>query len=249
MIVRTVGEFHYLIPQPQHARQSGVIAAHLSPGFLGCHAMLHELLLAVVHHDDGWVEWEADPIFGRDHLPLNFDDINKERHIDNWTRGVFSLLHRLGPYAASLLARHALPLIEDKGGDVVEYFHGLLAALEKRAWPSLEAPRARQRTDQGFHALAFADLISLIGCAGWEDSFHVPLHDDAGREVSHSLRLAGPWTVAVDPWPFLTPRLDKVRCACHRVPVGREATCREVLGGGQPLDGEILLNVVPASEP
>lgn len=249
MIVRTVGKFHHLVPQPEHARQSGVIAAHLSPVYLGCPSKVAELLLAVAHHDDGWIEWEADPVFGDNRLPLNFDDINRQCHIDNWTRGIFRLLHRIGPFAASLLARHALPLVEEKGQEVVDYFFGLLAALERRAWPSMAGEQARRRTEQGVRALALADLVSLIGCAGWEGAHDIALHDDSGAETTFTLRLGAPWSVTVDPWPFLTPRLDNVRCACHRIPVGEEDTCRDLLGGSSPPRGEILLTIVPEGSP
>jgi len=70
MIVRTVEGFHYLVHQMEHARQTGVIAAHLRPEFLGPPSFQWEIMEASACHDLGWESWDAAPRFRENGLPV-----------------------------------------------------------------------------------------------------------------------------------------------------------------------------------
>lgn len=229
MIVRRVGDTHHIIRQTAHARQTGVIAAHLRAEFLPPHNLLRDFLLAAAKHDDGWIAWEAAPRFGTDGLPLNFSDIDKGRHLENWYRGIFSILHEVGPFAASLLARHALPLVKEKGEDVVACFNDLLGALEKRAWPDLDPGEACRRTTHHAAALSFADLVSLVPCAGWSEPQQIDLYDSEGAPVSVTITLESPWAVRVDPWPFEVPALPSIPVEARTISVGMERDAAAML--------------------
>lgn len=245
MIVRRVDGNHYIIRQPDHARQSAVIAAHLRDEFIGSPVYRREFLLATAHHDDGWFEWEKAPRLSSSGLPLNFSEIDKGRHIGNWTRGIFSVLHELGPFAASLLARHALPLVRDKGEEVVQYFNELLDHIEKRAWPELAATEARAVTNRASAALSLADLVSLVPCAGWTEPQELELIDEAGGTHMFTIKMEEPWSVRVDPWPFVLPELRGVPVPAKVVPVGMEEDALSILQAYSTPHETILVDVKP----
>jgi len=245
MIVRKVGAETFIVRQPDHARQSGVVAAHLPNVYLGDVSRRHEFLLAVSRHDDGWIEWERDPAYEETGLPRNFQEINKQRHIDNWSRGIFRLLRDIGPFAASLLARHALPLVREKGEEVVAYFGELLASLEARAWPGLQGDVARFHTEQGAAALALADLASLIPLAGWTDVHRVVLLREDGSGYPVSLWAESDWVVRVDPWPFLVPALRRVPVDAIRIPAGTNPDIPALLAKPSDPADRIHLDILP----
>ncbi|MCC5876189.1 MAG: DUF3891 family protein [Candidatus Sumerlaeia bacterium] len=249
MIVRRVDGKHHIIRQPDHARQSGVIAAHLREEFLGDHVYRREFLLATARHDDGWIDWESNPRLAPCGLPLNFSEIDKGRHIGNWSRGIFSALHEIGPFAASLLAKHALPLVKDKGEEVAAYFEDLLRCLEVRAWPDLEQGVARLLTTRFSAALSLADLLSLVACAGWEDIQTLEVPDSTGTPCRFTIKLDDLWAVRVDPWPFVLPELRGIPVRSITVPVGMEEEASPILQAYSTPPETVLIDVIPGGKP
>jgi hypothetical protein len=109
----------WLITQPAHADLAGVMAAHWGndefarPGHYeasgDAERLRRELVLAVMEHDNGWWEWEADPaIAEEDGLPQGLGEVLKDpaTGMQRWRLGIPRLAER-HPYASLLIADHA----------------------------------------------------------------------------------------------------------------------------------------------
>ena len=100
------GDF-VLIPQPEHARLSGVLAEHWGAGEFVRPEPWDEVLLATYEHDEGWVEWEKRPTLDADHFLVNFNRTPLEVTIDNFRRTVEKAYTKGRPYAAALAGRRS----------------------------------------------------------------------------------------------------------------------------------------------
>ena len=109
----------WLITQPAHADLAGVMAAHWGnkefarPGYCSPTAeperLRQEVVLAVMEHDNGWWEWEADPTLADDDgLPQGLSEVLKDpvAGMQRWRLGIPRLAER-HPYASLLIADHA----------------------------------------------------------------------------------------------------------------------------------------------
>ncbi len=97
-----------LISQIEHARLSGELAELCLSRFGGEDTALdgvrHELLQAIIHHDDGWAGWEAaprlDPKLGR---PLSFLELPLAEALTVWSNSI-EAAHAFGEFAAWVVA-------------------------------------------------------------------------------------------------------------------------------------------------
>lgn len=165
MIVRQAGDALQLITQPDHAHLAGVIMEHSVA--LAAHRRRNSILLAVAEHDNGWTEEDAaprvDPSSG---VPLDFISAPIAVRQGVWPRGVARLVH--DPWAAALVAQHALAIFERYRGD--EAWTSFFAEMEARRQSMLDASGGAFDdlvTDYGFVGLG--DVISLTFCNGWTD--------------------------------------------------------------------------------
>ncbi len=229
MIVRRLGPWAYLTRQPEHARQSAVITAHLREEFLGAAEDRWLLLRATARHDDGWVAWEADPRIGDDGLPVNFTEIDRTAHRTNWERTIFLALHTLGAQAAAIIARHAAPFLSEHDEESRQHHGELLAALATRAWPDVAEDERTRRLEAGFRPLFFGDALSLMALAGWEGPLPFELPRDGGEPLSLRAWRDGDWAVRVDPWPFALPALHGVHADAVVLPADGSVDARAVL--------------------
>ncbi|MCC6547753.1 DUF3891 family protein [Candidatus Sumerlaeota bacterium] len=221
MIIRTLGGFHYLLPQPEHARQCAMIVSCLKREFLGDGERQAEIVTATRHHDDGWREWEEAPDCEQNGLPINFLSMKSLTHQSIWYRTIFDNLRLRGSAVATLVARHGAELM-DHDEDLKANFDGLLTVLRKNAWPEASDEDARFRMERGFSALSFADGLSLVAGTGIDRDWKFRLlRNDAGA-LDVTARLRKDWTVVVDPWPFCLPSLPNVFIDVALVPVGQE---------------------------
>lgn len=227
MIVRTVGDFHYLTRQMEHARHTGVIAAHLHPEFLGPPEFQWLTLEAAAIHDLGWEDWDSCPAFLESGLPVNFDSMEKADHREIWRRAIFEALPERGPAVAAILARHAGMLA---GDEEENEFLALLPALRDRAWGDAPEQEREFFVERAFHALAFADLLSLIPAAGWagEHRWTLVSKEQESQELTVSME-PDSWEVTVDPWPFCTESLTNVWIDSVAAPAGMEGACADWL--------------------
>ncbi len=109
----------WLITQPAHAELSEMIAAHWGnhefahPGHYAASAdperLRREVVLAMIEHDNGWWEWEADPqLSAEDGLPQGLGEVIKDpvAGMDRWRLGIQRLAEQ-HPYASLLISDHA----------------------------------------------------------------------------------------------------------------------------------------------
>lgn len=225
MIVRQAGGFVYLIRQREHARQSGVIVAHLRPEYLGPPEQQLPILRGTVRHDDGWEDWDSAPGLREDGLPIDFMNMPKPVHMEIWRSTIFSLLHHAGPAEAAIAARHAASLQEISERDACgcDYrFQDMVEPLAARAWPAASAEEAEFLVARGCAALQFADVLSLMACGAWEDSLSISLYTDNRESHEFRIRRDGDWRMRIDPWPFLLPKLTGI--AIHAVAITADET-------------------------
>jgi hypothetical protein len=103
-----------LISQVEHARISAQLAERWVGRFSAAELaeVRREVLAAILHHDDGWADWERaprlDPELGR---PLSFMELGPTEAIAIWSRSIVSAL-RHGPLAAWMVAGHFSRLLE-----------------------------------------------------------------------------------------------------------------------------------------
>lgn len=234
MIVRMLDGDHWLTRQPDHARHSAAIAASLHPRFLGSFEEQLELLPAVGAHDDGWIPWELSPPALPDGLPVNFTDIARDDHLENWHRSIFGALHHRRAAAAAIVARHAANFLDLHDESTQAAHAELMRMLAARAWPQLDDATRDLRLERAFRALFFGDALSLIPLAGWTTRIALTLIDEQGRDHEFHAWADGPWTVRVDPWPFADKALRRVAVPSVRVPAGQERHALAILH--QPRD-------------
>lgn len=228
MIVRPLGSHVYITRQPEHARHSAVIAAHLRPEFLGDAELHTDFLRATRHHDDGWAPHDDDPAIGEDGWPLNFTGSENNAHADAWTNTIFGGLHRFSPASAALMARHARGIL-DLDDAAMAHLDELTVALAARAWPELDAEAREVNVRRGASVLALGDVLSLTALAGWNDRFVIRLHNADGSEFPVEAWRDGDWIVRVKPWPFVVPELRAVRAASVCIDKSDAADARQIL--------------------
>lgn len=110
----------YLAAQPEHARISGQFAAACQTELLfgdsdmddpAQQQVRDEVLAAIVHHDDGWTEWEKSPRIDAALLrPLSFTELPAAEAVDIWERSV-KVAESIGPLAAWMVGGHFARLL------------------------------------------------------------------------------------------------------------------------------------------
>lgn len=99
-----------LISQIEHARISAELASRCV-GAIGSTAVRQEVLAAILHHDDGWADWERaprlDPTLGR---PLSFTELEAAEAVAIWDKSIAAAA-AIGPLAAAMVAGHFLRLL------------------------------------------------------------------------------------------------------------------------------------------
>ena len=158
----------WLITQPAHAELAGQMAAHwgndtfASPGHFATSThpgrLKQEVLLAIAEHDNGWWEWEADPVRSPDNaLPQGLAEVvaNPEQGMERWRKGIPRLAAN-HPYASLLISDHAswLYTAQFDPQHSQEFTHPL------QAQRSLYPPDQRKRAE-GFVSEVRATQVTL----------------------------------------------------------------------------------------
>jgi Protein of unknown function (DUF3891) len=182
MIVRLSNESLLLITQPDHAALASRIMDRWLDPDLRESPHRDDILLAVREHDNGWAEVDAAPVLDPNtgrlldfvHAPL---DVRQ----GVWPRGIARLAH--APYAAALVAQHALHIYGRKRHD--REWNGFFAQMERTRAQHLRRRGAGSLDDlqRDYEFVRVADLLSLAFCHGWRDPI-------AG-EFGYDLRLEG----------------------------------------------------------
>ena len=245
MIVRELGDHYTLVRQAEHARMSGVIAAHLRVEFLGEPQEQLDIVRGAAHHDIGWNFWDDSPRFQANGLPINFPDIEKGEHRDCWTRMIFMNLELHGPAAAVFVTRHGEELDDVKENTAVSERRELMKALLARAYPGLSDEEREERKERGFRALFFGDALSLIACAGWDHTLELELWRRGGEPLRCRARRDGDWSVRISPWPFATDEVRKVHVDGVVIPKGMESQCRAILAQPREYRRRLFVDYLP----
>jgi len=162
VIARRAGEALLLISQPEHAQLAARVMERCGP--LAARPHRAEILRAIAHHDDGWLELDGAPIVDAASGELaDFLGVPLAMKQGVWDR----CLERLAgePYVAALVAHHAWTVYgRFRGQAEWEAFFARMAGRRD------ELLRGNGRTpgelEQDYPFLRLGDLVSLAFCTG-----------------------------------------------------------------------------------
>jgi hypothetical protein len=169
VIIRPDGDGLLLITQPDHAALAGRIMHAWQDDELQRSPRRDDILLAVAEHDNGWHEVDAAPVVdAATGTLLDFVGVPYELRTGVWPRAVTRLAET--PYAAALVARHALHVYRRYQDDEVwKPFFAQMTVL----CDDMLARVADARPDEFHHDYRFVrigDLASLTFCNGWRET-------------------------------------------------------------------------------
>lgn len=191
MILRPEGGKLLAISQPDHAALAGRIMERWTLDGLTVNPRRREILLAVAEHDNGWEPIDQKPLVDVETGELlDFISATAVAKQEVWPRGVASLSH--APYAAALVAQHAIHIYDRFCGDAEwDSFFAEMAAERDRYTALAGASLDELLPDYSFVRLG--DLLSLTFCLAWTDA--------KTDEFGYTARLEGT-NLRVQPDPF-----------------------------------------------
>jgi hypothetical protein len=226
-----------LVPQIEHARLCGALAASWGDATFKGLRPYSEVLAAIGHHDDGWADWDAAPDVDRaSGRPLSFVEMPLELSIDIWRRSIYLACSR-GHLAAHMVSAHFTALLQKsspKWSQDPRRFQSSRQFFDEQSehreiwfsqWQRAErAVRTRKMAGQALSYLQFFDVVSLWLCGAVRteaQSFPTP----EGYEMS--VAPVGQQRFTARPWPLVVGRWNWTAKA-RRVPVAHYAN-REAL--------------------
>jgi hypothetical protein len=180
MIIRPADGSQLLITQPDHAALAADIMRHWQADGLRDSPRRESILFALQEHDNGWAEVDAAPIVDGSGRIFDFINAPDEVRRGVWPRGVERLATT--PYAASLVAQHALHIYRRYQTDRewAPFFVMMQAARDRHVAAAMNVTLEDLLRDYFF--LRIGDLASLTFCNGWTeppaDEFAYAIHLD-----------------------------------------------------------------------
>ncbi len=171
MIVRPDIHHLLLVTQPDHAALAGAVMDAWRADGLPDHPWRETILLATREHDGGWLEPDAAPLVDpASGAPYDFLEAPICVRQSVWPRGVARLADA-HPYAAALVARHALNVYR-RHRDSADW-NGFFATMERAEADALERAPEDERAGwpADYRFLFVGDLVSLVFCNGWTQPF------------------------------------------------------------------------------
>lgn len=168
-----------IVRQTEHARLAGLLAEAWDLDALLGHTvpplMRERTVEAVLHHDDGWMEWEREPTLDDAGLPLDFKNMPASEHSEIWRRSV-NLAAERHPWVGALVAMHAQRLYEELPDPDIEPTEHLVqkslaewlaAAVDSLLEKAAELPepcfaQARPRAACYGAVVSFFDALTLM---------------------------------------------------------------------------------------
>lgn len=253
MIVRSGSDGSLtLITQNDHAKLSGLMAAHWGNGRFAKPRPYDSVVRATHFHDLGWLEYETSPRFdAKTGRTPNFLDVpNDRKHLDAFQRS-HEWLSDIDSYAGLLVTKHRAGVYQARYGVLRQ------PTPPPRRQPSAELQEyiSRSETEQkttldgidpvefavNFNLLQVWDLLSLWVCCN--DPLKeikvepIPTGYADGDEVSVQFKPTGPNTISADPFPFDQPSLS-LNVVYRRLPVSEFKNAQafnEAFFGASPL--------------
>lgn len=206
-----------LISQIEHARISHQLAKAWQPEEIPSTAR-GEFLAAVLHHDDGWNDWQTAPRIDPEHgRPYGFTEMPPALAQEIWSLSI-DACRALGPLAAWMVASHFIQL-QSKPDDNLEAWQPWLDKQDRRRtawlaeWQAIDSQNNTQAVaDRCLYLLQQFDWLSLWLCC------RAPVDSRDPREtleLGAAERNLGPYAftpngqqIEVSPWPFSEPKLE-----------------------------------------
>lgn len=181
MILREHRDGQLLITQPDHAALAARIMEQWGPGLAGS-PRRPDILHAIASHDNGWLDVDAAPIVDRaTGTVLDFIHVSDDIRRGVWPRSVALLNTR--PYAAALVAQHAVHIFTRyRGDDDWTPFFAQMEALRDEQLGRAGAV-ALETLVHEYSYLRLADLLSLSFCNAWTEA--------QGQDHGYAIRFDG----------------------------------------------------------
>ena len=170
MIIRPDADHLLFITQPDHARRAAEVMSAWRADGLADHPRRDAILAAVREHDNGWIEEDADTHVDPEGHPLDFVAVPPPVKHRIWPRAVSRVGERQ-PYAAALIAQHALSIHGQQRTDPIwsAFFRHLERLRDEMLARS--AGDARSTLEPDYRFLQAGDQLSLVFCNGWRSPF------------------------------------------------------------------------------
>jgi hypothetical protein len=234
LIRRDAKDGWLLIPQPEHARLSGELAALWQAPPLSKAAVF-----AIGHHDDGWLDWEGHPrVDEASGRPVHFSEARVDEALAIWRRGPEHVAE-ISPYAGILVSFHGTGLIEMKLRFAAALRYEERAALQRylkeqedfreRVAAKATIKLADPAVERDVATLRMLDFVSLVLCCAPAETR--PLEVDG---LALQMRAIDETTVSLSPWPFGSD-VGEIERALETIPVPKrkytDESLREALDG------------------
>jgi hypothetical protein len=228
MIIRTRDDAQLYITQPDHARMAAEAISHWHDDEFDENPRRASILLATREHDNGWREEDATTYVDATGKPLDFITVPVEVRQRIWPRAVDRLAIE-DPYAAALVAQHALTVYGHFASDIAwtSFFDTMRERCQTLLTRCDRSSTEHLLADYRFvHA---ADRISLAFCTGWPQAL-----ESYGRQI-----ILKQDTVEVSPDPFAGARV-KLRIRARRLPSREYASAADLRAALDDAAVEIL---------
>jgi Protein of unknown function (DUF3891) len=178
MLISRRGERLCLITHPDHGRLAGELCRRWGNDQFTAPAASQALLIAAIHHDDGWEELDSRPAHTPEHgRPAHFLELPLEETVGPYGRGV-DWVYSQDPYAGALVSMHWAGLYRSRwglqeGGPVPHPLAAEVVAEQERRWvPALREAwggnglrsEFERQTWHAYEVLQALDFLSLALC-------------------------------------------------------------------------------------
>ena len=192
---RTISSTYDLVRQPDHARLSGQIAAHLA--IADAPLIDDNIVHGISLHDEGWSDFDT----GRKRLqatpaqyfdtnialtaegkPLSFLEIKAEDFLRAWS-GSIAAAEAVAPIAGLIVSGHFRRIgrfgmsMGTYSGDDAQRVREFVACEEERERRLMRLQsRSEREVEYWTDVLQFSDLLSLYLCCGSQENVEFPQH-------------------------------------------------------------------------
>ncbi len=222
----------YLIPQVSHAWLAWQIAEHWGNRSFARPAPRAETLAAILLHDCGWTEFDAEPSLDSDGRPRAFDSMSVAGHLAIWRRSVIRCA-QYNRYSGLLTASHFGAMADrkladlldrnDTGGARTAQSFGAEMERLQRSWREQLATDARYQPyldgpgrEINSRLLDTCDRISVYLCGSLPAPFEVWAQNANGETEVITFEVVDDTTFRVHPWPLEGERL-RLQCEGRRL--------------------------------